>query len=54
MGSEMKGSGLYIAKRGSNGITSCCAATRTNLIPSYGLNHAGGGMVSIKSESVSH
>ena len=39
----IKGSGLYLEKSGSDGITSCFAATRTHLIPSYKLTHAGGG-----------
>ena len=49
----MKGVGLYLAKTGRDGVTSCFVATMTNLIPSCSLNHAGGGMASIGSESVS-
>ena len=53
MGSEMKTSGLYIAKRGSNNITSSFAAVRTNLIPSYSLTYAEIGMESIIPKLVS-
>ena len=50
--SEMKGSGLYLTKRGSDGILSCFA-TRTNLIPSHSPSHIGDGMVSEDPKSVS-
>ena len=37
VGSAIKGSGLYIAKRGSDNITSASVTMRANLIPSYRL-----------------
>ena len=49
--SVMNGTGLYLIKRGSDGITSCFVAMRTNL-PSYSLTHIDG-MESTGSESVS-
>ena len=48
MDSYLKGSGLYLPKRVSDGISSCFVATKTNLIPSYSLTQAGGGMESIR------
>ena len=50
---RLKGSGLYLAKRGCNEITSSFVATRTNLVPSNSITHEHGGMVSIGSRSVS-
>ena len=50
MGSEMKGTGLYVAKRGSDGMTSCFVTLRTNLFPLYGLTHGENRMESVWSE----
>ena len=53
MGSAIKGSDLYLSKKkGSDGITSCFVATRTNLILSCSLAHAEGEIVYIGSELV--
>ena len=52
MGGEMMKSGLHLAKRESEGITSCFIATRTNLISLYSLAQAGG-MESVGSQSIS-
>ena len=48
----MKGTSLYLAKRGSDGITSPFVAMRTNLLFLYSLTPADGGMESTGSESV--
>ena len=45
--SERKGSGLYLAKRGRDRITSYFVDMRTNLIPSHSPTHAGGRMGSV-------
>ena len=47
----MKKTGLYLAKRGSYGINSSSVAKRTNLLPSYSLTHAEGGMGYTESKS---
>ena len=47
----MEESGLYLAKKESDGVTSCFVATTTNMIPSYSLTHAKDRMESIGSES---
>ena len=52
VGSEMKGSGFYLAKRENDGMTSSFVAVRTNLIPSYSRTCAGG-IESTVSEPVS-
>ena len=52
VGREMKGTDLYLAKRGSGEIT-FFVATRTNLLSYSSLTHARGGMDSIGSKSVS-
>ena len=52
MGSVIKGTGMHLAKRGSDGII-FFAATRTNLLLSYSLTHTDEGMESTVSESVS-
>ena len=49
----MERSGLYLAKRGCDEITSSFVATGTNLLPSFSLTQAEGGMPSVGSESVS-
>ena len=46
-------SGLYLAKRGGDEITSSFVATKKNLIPSNSLTHTGGGMGSVGSEFIS-
>ena len=51
-GSEMKGSGFYLAKK-HDGITSSFVATGTNLITSYSMNWAEGGIESTGTQSVS-
>ena len=51
--SKMKGSGLYRAKCGRNGITSSFVANRTSLILSYSMIIAEGGKASDFSKSVS-
>ena len=54
MGSDMKGTGLYLVKkRGGDGIISSFVATRTNLLPSHNLSHEDGGMESTGSEPLS-
>ena len=40
----IKGTGLYLAKRGSDSTTSSFAALRTNLFPSYSLTCVGIGI----------
>ena len=52
MSSEMKGTILYRVERGSNRITSCFLAVRTDLLPSFSLTYAEGGVVSIGSEPI--
>ena len=49
----MKGSRLFLAKRGSDGITFYFVVMRTKVIPSYSLIHMEGGMESTGSESFS-
>ena len=49
----MKGSGLYVAKRECDKITSSSVATTTNLLPSFSMTHAEGGMARFGSKSVS-
>ena len=49
----MKGTGLYLAKSGSNIKTSSFFAKETSLILSKSLTHSEGGMVSAGSESLS-
>ena len=49
----MKGSGMYLAKRRNDELTSCFVATRANLITSYNLHHAEHEMASAVSESAS-
>ena len=43
----MKGTNLYLARKGSDGITSSFVATRTNLFPSHNRTHAEGGIESL-------
>ena len=50
--SQVKGSGMSLAERGSDGITSCFVAMKTNLLPSNSLIHVDGGMESIGSKPV--
>ena len=45
--SKMKGSVMYLADGGRAGTTSSLAAKKTNLVPSYSLTHAKGGMESL-------
>ena len=51
--SEMKGIGLYLARRVGDGITYCLVAMRKNLLPSYSQTQAEGRMESIGSDPVS-
>ena len=50
---NVKGTGLYLAKIGSDGITSCFVAMMTNLFFSYSLTHAEAGVDLIGSKPVS-
>ena len=50
MGREMKGTSLYLTKRGCVGVTSSFAAKRTNLFHSYLADR---GMGSVQSKTVS-
>ena len=52
-GTMIKETSLYLAKRGSDGITSSFVAMRTNLLPSRRLTDAVGEMESVGFESVS-
>ena len=42
VGSEMKGTALYLTNKGSDTITSFYDAKRTSLFPSYSMIYAGG------------
>ena len=53
MGSMLKGSGLFLAKRGCDEITSSFVVLRINLLPSISLTRADGGMASAGSELLS-
>ena len=49
----LKGSGLYLPKRGCDEITSSFVAKRINLLPLISLTHVVGGMATVGLESVS-
>ena len=55
MGSEIKGTDLHLAKRGSGNVTSSCVAMRTRptRLSSYSMIQGRGGMESIQSKKVS-
>ena len=53
MGSDMKGTGMYLTERGSDGISFSFAVMWTSLFCSNSLNRAGRGIKSVVSKSVS-
>ena len=50
---RMKESGLHLVKGGCHEVISNFVAARTDVIPSFSLTYAEGGMASTGSESVS-